>query len=581
MSRDFRFGIRQVRWSSALVLVAGVAVALMAVARAADDDRASQARKARLPMSGGGSAAIVAKSLGVKEIMGKTVETGSGEDEGKKTPGLAARGSVPGVSASRSGLVSDGPPAGSPNNFVIRDFPNVSEDEPTVAANPRNPTYVVAGSHFIGDTGNRCVAHYSRDGGKTWNVRPIFMPMLTHSSECSDPILAYAPDGSRVYYAYIDIDFSDTFKILVSYSDDNGKSWKGPVVALSAPVTDYDKPWIGTHVPVGGDDHSYQGNSNWVYVTATRFPFFTPDCSIDFTRSSNKGTSWSAPQRLDIGNCAGSSGPSTTTQVVQGSRPSGGLGGGVLVAWYHSGLDGWLSGTFQIRTRYSANNGATFNPVVVSSSDATELSFYLGPLFAYHRWWGGMFPDVEVAPDRSAHIVYTTDPVPGPETAEEGDIRYVTSVGPPYATWSIPATVNDDNSGRAQGWATLEATTDNRGTRVVYALWEDHRTSDVDNRQYDIFWTKKVGHGLFAENEKLTDQISTSDFIFLGDYFDITVARGGDDDHRGDPFVYAVWTDRRDEPSIFDFDDDVWGARIPPAERHDDNDDDDDWSRHH
>lgn len=57
-------------------------------------------------------------------------------------------------------------------------------------------------------------------------------------------MLPYAPDGRRLYYAYMDITFSH-FDTLVSYSDDDGQSWNGPVVALASVSADYDKPWIG------------------------------------------------------------------------------------------------------------------------------------------------------------------------------------------------------------------------------------------------------------------------------------------------------------------------------------------------
>lgn len=56
----------------------------------------------------------------------------------------------------------------------------------------------------------------------------------------------------------------------------------------------------------------------------------------------------------------------------------------------------------------------------------------------------------------------------------------------------------------------------------------------------------------------------------------MTIAASGDDDNGGNPFVYGVWTDRRDEPTEFDFDDDVWGARIPPGSGGGGDDDDDD-----
>jgi hypothetical protein len=251
----------------------------------------------------------------------------------------------------------------------------------------------------------------------------------------------------------------------------------------------------------------------------------------------------------------------------------------VLVAWYHSGADGWGPGlpgggtSFNIRTRYSSNNGATFGPIVqAAATESFELPFWLGPNANYHRWWGGMFPDVEIAPNGSGHIAYTYDPVAGSATEEDGDIRYTGSAGPPYSAWTAPTTANDDASGKAQGWAALEADS-SRNQAHLYAIWEDHRTSASDNEFYDVFWAKRVGSGAWS-NDKLTDEQSTSDFIFLGDYYDLTIANGGDDDDDDGPFVYGVWTDRRDEPSIFDFDDDIWGTRIPPGSGNDGDDDD-------
>jgi hypothetical protein len=211
--------------------------------------------------------------------------------------------------------------------------------------------------------------------------------------------------------------------------------------------------------------------------------------------------------------------------------------------------------------------------MTIAVTDSFELPFWLGPSAFYHRWWLAMFPDVEIAPDGSAHILYTHDPDPGSETAEDGDIRYLGSARP-YTEWSPPTTVNDDGSGKAQGLATLE--TNVYLGRTLYAIWEDHRESPNDNFKYDVFWSKKAGIGPWDHNERLTTAQSTSDFIFVGDYYDLTVVArgGGNEDGRGDSngmFVYGVWTDRRDEPTPFDFDDDVWGARILPASREDDN----------
>jgi hypothetical protein len=537
-----------------IVLAAGVALG------AHPNTAAQDARRKTIAFYGGPTSFLLAQGLDVSELMGKSLDTRGGLFASSQTFG--------------SRRVAEHRPARSANNAAIRDLPNVSENEPTVVANPRDPKRLVAGTHFFGETARRCLAHHSSDGGKTWNMGLIFMPQLTSQSECSDPVLAYAPDGSRVYYAYMDIKFArdTTFEIVLSYSDDDGKSWTGPIVALSKPTADYDKPWIGTHVPVGrvsdddDDDDEDGSNSNWVYVSATRFDF-AGGCHVDFARSSNKGKMWSAPQSLDSAVC----GTDDTTTVVQGSRPTGGRGNDVLVAWYHSGADGWLEGSFEIRTRYSSNNGATFDPVVTATSDTSETPFWLGPvapIAKYHRWWTVMFPDLEIAPDGSAHILYTHDPVAGSATDEDGDIRYVGSAAAPYVGWSLPIRVNDDATpGKSQGFATLEATTRGR-TTVLHAIWEDHRNSvEEDNLYYDVFSSRRSRSGAWAPNKKLTDARSTSDFLFVGDYYDLTVSDG---------LVYGVWTDRRDEPSEFNFDDDSWGAVIGRSDDGDDGDDGDD-----
>lgn len=544
-----------IRVAVLVVLLGCLAISAISLAGAAGEpeDPKNVARKSQLAHYGGGAMLAAARALEVEELMGKPVNVRvdePGPDPGSKT-GASFLGAP-----SHADPRTDEPPE-SANNSAIRYFPNTGENEPSVAVNPRHPERIVVGTHFgASSPGNRCVAHYSRDGGRTWNPIPIFMRQLSHQATCSDPVLAYAPDGSRVYYAYMDIDFASTFKIVVSYSDDDGRSWKGPFVALSDPAADYDKPWIGTHVAAS----FFQSNRNWVYVTATRFDF-AGACHIDFARSSNKGTAWSAPVTLDT---SGGSCGTGVNPVVQGSRPNGGLNNDVIVAWYNSGTDGWLEGSFNIRTRHSSNNGASFGPIVVAATENFELPFWLGPNASYHRIWGGMFPDVEIAPNGTGHLAYISDPVANPggfsTTAEDGDVRYTTSGSAPFATWAAPVTVSDDVSGKAQGWVALEADSV-FGQTILSAIWEDHRTSTLDNFNYDVFSSTSTGS--WSPNTKVTDATSTSDFVFVGDYYDITVAQ----DFFRTKF-FGVWTDRRDEPDIFDLDDDIWGARIEDDDGH-------------
>jgi hypothetical protein len=469
--------------------------------------------------------------------------------------------------ASSTARAAEGPPgnAGAKKllDVPIGTHPTKSENESTVAANPRDKQKLVAGSHFHGPpapVATRCVAYTSSDGGETWSA-PVALPHPTDDSRCSDPVLAYNADGSRVYYAYLDIRGvrpDGDFDILVSYSDDDGKSWSAPVVALDGGGgLTYDKPWIGTP----------HDEANYVYVTATRFgggDSFT--CDIVFTRSADSGRSYAAPDILDS---SGSDGCD-----AQGSRPAGGTGGEVLVAWYQDGPDDTFVGSFEIRTRRSADHGATFDETVVAARDDSELQFRLGPFGFYHRWWGGMWPDLELGPRGDAHIVYTHDPVPGSATAEEGDIRYITSSGPPHTTWSAPVTINDDGLERAQGYPAIEIEHEG-GATTVHAIWEDHRTSpnaeidfffrDSSNRLYDMFYARLTpGASGWTRNIRISETSSVSDSgffgqpFFIGDYNDLTVSNK----------LYAVWTDRRDKSAdLFDFgvedpEDDVYGGAI-------------------
>jgi hypothetical protein len=481
-------------------------------------------------------------------------------------------------------------------NVGIGADPAKDENEPTVVANPHDEKILVAGSHSADAMALNCVAYFSRDKGSTWSV-PIAMAQLTPESFCSDPVLAYAPDGRRVYYAYMDIKFSESIvgdpqdpdlvtltsdlDIVVSHSDNGGRRWSGPVVALDGdpwsvtfdpetgeevafePGFDFDKPWIATHVAAKGQSKQLRRR---VYVSATRFDSFNPGfaCAIAVTSSADRAESWRAPVELES-----SGGDCGAPVLVQGPRPSAGPGDQVVVAWFNSGSDGPFQGQFKIRTAFSSN-GTHWRRPATAVRDSFEAPSFLGPFAFYHRWFGTMFPDIEIAPDGRAHLVYThdpeengftfVDPVTGEEifvpdvstTAEDGDIRYIRSPGKPFSSWSAPVTLNDDGLVRAQGYPALE-TSQRGGKTVLHVLWEDHRRSpegptdpdrfgESSNLYYDIFATSYLpGRGWFR-NRRVTDKRSIVDFIFIGDYFDITTSGGR--------LVFGIWTDRRHQTSI-------------------------------
>ena len=462
--------------------------------------------------------------------------------------------------------------------------PDVKEFNPTVAASPVDPNKLVAGSqYYIGDTTRSCVVYTSADAGMTWSA-PVPVPMLSAISTCSNPVVAYAPDGSRAYYAYMDVKVSREevginrttiidWDILIRTSLNNGNTWTEPVIALDGaqstfvydtvvgeyietyPGFNYFRPWIATPL--------HAAEKDWVYVTATRrdSDVENPEpCYISFASSSDGSATWSEPvildQTADLLSCGGYGNP----QMVDGARVAGGTDGNVLVAWYHPGSDGAEIGEFAIRTRTSPDHGVTWNEIVTAVTDSYEPWLHFNSREAH-------FPDVELDARGGAHIAYTHDPTlttEGLNDIETGDIRYIQSSGAPYDTWSRPVTVNDDGLIRTQGWAALETQTVKKRV-YVYLMWADFRLSPeppIDNPQsepyYDIYaaW-KRADSSKWSPNRRITDTSSlwSESFISIGEYFDITA---------NPHFAYGVWTDRREITDPNDPKSDVFGSRIVP-----------------
>ena len=276
-----------------------------------------------------------------------------------------------------------------------------------------------------------------------------------------------------------------------------------------------------------------------------------PPTAILLARSPDGGRHWGARTAL----AEGVSGAPAV--VVQGGRVAAGAGGEVLVAWYDSGSDGLRQGTFEIRTRRSGNHGECWDDAVSAVVNEGELGLNLGPVPALKTWWTGMFPDAAVDGFGRAHLVYTQDPEPGQATAEEGDIRYVTSPRRPFCAWSSPVTVNDDGPGRAQGFPSL-AVRRLGPFPILELVWEDSRLAPAGNLAYDIFHSRLLPGPWFSWscNRRVTDVSSTQDASTTGDRTGLAVNRSG--------LIFAAWTDRRDKASTGDGEDDVYGSRIAP-----------------
>jgi hypothetical protein len=471
--------------------------------------------------------------------------------------------------------------------------PATIETRPSLAASPRRQdalvlAYVAAG--FPTSPGTRCFVARSLDRGRTW-TRRTQLPLRDPLDNCSDPIVAYAPDGRLLFAAYREIRVTEGFapgttavwqrvfstNVVVSRSADDGRTWSAPVTALAAtpyallypcadgacaadptaatPGAAYDRPSLAVS-GAGSRGRDPRPAAMVVHVASTRIAQYdvdAPPTVVAVARSTDDGASWSAPRDLDAGQV---SGPQV---VVQGPRLAAGAGGEALVAWYHSGDDGYLAGDFQVRVARSRDTGASWDPVTVAAVDGSEAGQALGPAgFKGRQWWTTMLPDQAIDGTGRAHIVYTRDPAPGSGTSEEGDIRHVQSPGPPYTAWSEPVTVNDDGDGRAQGFASLVARRDGR-TTAVEAVWEDTRLAPAGSfadqvRLYDVFHARLVPGSGWSANARVSDASSTQSRRTAPGGTALTANLTG--------VLFAAWADRRGFVSLEDPASNVFGSRV-------------------
>ena len=145
------------------------------------------------------------------------------------------------------------------------------QNEQNIVINPGDANNIVTSANEYRLNGH--VVYYSMDRGKTWvnTVLPGWTRdtggagIFGHLDSCGDPVLAFSPDGKRLYYAGLVCNFDKSPRsisgVAVAVSLDGGASWAAPVMVSSGASSDFfqDKEWIGV------------GNDGTVYLTWTRF----------------------------------------------------------------------------------------------------------------------------------------------------------------------------------------------------------------------------------------------------------------------------------------------------------------------
>src|SRR5436309_5519248 len=243
------------------------------------------------------------------------------------------------AASSGSGVQANEPQvATDPTSDTTARFPTNKQNEPSIAVNPVNAQYLVAGSNdeqlqpecgpgpvrgataarndcsFFPGVGTDGV-YTSSDGGSTWTNRGMLPGFSDNGGSLvsdGDPELAYGPKpdgkggfsyakGARVYYAGLASTASGFEQgnqlpefLTVSTSDDNGVSWSNPVVAADGSGFDFND-----HEEIGVDGSAASPFFGRAYLAWTDFRSIPgTSAPAEVAYSKDGGKTWTRPNQL-------------------------------------------------------------------------------------------------------------------------------------------------------------------------------------------------------------------------------------------------------------------------------------------
>lgn len=460
------------------------------------------------------------------------------------------------------------------------------QNEQNIVINPANAMNVVTSANEYRD--NVHAVYYSRDGGLSWSN--VFLPGWTRSSggagsfshmdSCGDPVLAFSPDGARLYYAGLVCNF-DKFPrqmsgVAVAVSTDGGATWAVPTMVDYRATGDFfnDKEWL-TAGPGGA-----------VYLTWTKFYQGPRGLSylrspIMISSSSNGGKSWSSVKAVSDDAHPFNSG----SQVLV--APSG-----VLYVAYEGSDPATGYATDQLVVARSTDGGRTFvNRQVARVFD--DLDCYPLQLpgaqgrqtLTNEQFRINSFPSMSIDPTNGRLAIVWADNQ-GAGTCGTGgssfsgvtsnQVKLVTSTD--GVSWTAPRTITTGavdkvypsvgaNAGRivvgyyTRGYSPIPTNAD----RTCGIAELDTTTGNVvlptdpvrRNAAVCLDWAARSSSDDFAAETRVSRQSSNPYILFagsfIGDYTGTAVGADGK--------AVTVWTDFRGNPGLTPANQDVVVAR--------------------
>jgi hypothetical protein len=274
---------------------------------------------------------------------------------------------------------------------ALHDETNIAghELEPMITVNPaRRRNIIATWKQDVGPDATRSdLIASSQDGGKTWTRTTI--PGLTvctggTADLASDPWVSAGGDGT-VYFSGLAADISTvphpTTAIVASHSEDGGRTWPAP--ATVAPPLQGNETDAITGSPTL-DGHAYTVWANFTFD-------FPRTSTVEFSRTTDGGTTWSPPVLIDeTGPFSWDSAPRLLV------LPNGTL----LTLFVRTDLELGFGAHYAAR---SLDEGRSWLPPVQLGPQLPLLEFV-------HPEWGHLpqphFPSAAVAPDGTAYIAF-------------------------------------------------------------------------------------------------------------------------------------------------------------------------------
>jgi hypothetical protein len=357
-----------------------------------------------------------------------------------------------------------------------------------------------------GSFGDCAVAFYtSSDGGSTWTRGTISRTWHNTTFGITfDPGVDYDKAGN-FYYSFGGAPLGGSYpnSIAVSKSS-NGTTWGTPVaVTYNQGKAFDDKYYIAI-------DRSNSAFANRIYVSWDRNQGNNQILYISY--SSNGGTSWSAPIKVNDG--------TTKFERVIGAYPAVNQSTGMVFDSWHD----YAKNIIYVDT--SSNGGVSWGTDVAAATTHAGFGTDIGCVGGRSQ---GPAHALKVGPSGTLYLVYA-DPVTSGQNSRKFDILLKRSTNN-GATWSAAVVLNSDNTQTDQFHPTLSVESNGAGGDKVTVTWYDRR-DDPANCLANVYATQSTDNGItWSANVKQTSAPSNFDGNpnGPGDYSSST------------PFAAAVW----------------------------------------